>query len=58
MIIPHRGVNFKGGEKQEMPLMELMEHLAYVVDGEWIAEGEGQCALRSRSSSSARRTFK
>ena len=43
---------------QEMPLKELMEHLAYAVDGEWIAEGEDQCALRSRSSSSARRTFK
>jgi hypothetical protein len=30
---------------QEMPLKELMEHLAYVVDGEWIAEGEGQHRL-------------
>jgi len=30
---------------QEMPLKELMEHLAYVVDGEWIDEGEGQHRL-------------
>jgi len=30
---------------QEMPLKELMAHLAYVVDGEWIAEGEGQHRL-------------
>ena len=30
---------------QEMPLKELMEHLAYVVDGDWIAEGEGQYRL-------------
>jgi hypothetical protein len=30
---------------QEMSLKELMEHLAYVVDGEWIAEGEGQHRL-------------
>ena len=30
---------------QEMPLKELMAHLAYVVDGEWIDEGEGQHRL-------------
>jgi hypothetical protein len=30
---------------QEMPLKELMEHLAYVVDGEWIAESERQHRL-------------
>ena len=30
---------------QEMPLKELMEHLAYVVDGEWIAEDERQYRL-------------
>jgi hypothetical protein len=30
---------------QEMPLKELMEHLAYVVDGEWIAESERQYRL-------------
>lgn len=30
---------------QEMPIKELMEHLAYVVDGEWIDEGEGQHRL-------------
>jgi hypothetical protein len=30
---------------QEMPLKELMEHIAYVVDGEWIAESERQHRL-------------
>jgi hypothetical protein len=30
---------------QEMPLKELMEHIAYVVDGEWIAESERQYRL-------------
>jgi hypothetical protein len=30
---------------QDMPLKELMEHLAYVVDGEWIAESERQYRL-------------
>jgi len=30
---------------QEMPLQTLMEHIAYVVDGEWIAESERQYRL-------------
>jgi hypothetical protein len=30
---------------KEMPLKELMEHIAYVVDGEWIAESERQYRL-------------
>jgi hypothetical protein len=30
---------------QEMPLKELMAHIAYVVDGEWIAESERQYRL-------------
>ena len=30
---------------QEMPLKELMEHIAYVVDGEWISESERQHRL-------------
>jgi len=30
---------------QEMPLQTLMEHIAYVVDGEWIAESERQHRL-------------
>jgi hypothetical protein len=30
---------------QDMPLQTLMEHIAYVVDGEWIAENERQYRL-------------
>jgi hypothetical protein len=30
---------------QDMPLQTLMEHIAYVVDGEWIAESERQHRL-------------
>jgi hypothetical protein len=30
---------------QDMPLQTLMEHIAYVVDGEWIAESERQYRL-------------
>jgi hypothetical protein len=30
---------------KEMPLQTLMEHIAYVVDGEWIAESERQHRL-------------
>jgi hypothetical protein len=49
---------------QEMPLQTLMEHIAYVVDGEWIAESERQYRLartpkvvkmRRRSKTASRR---
>jgi hypothetical protein len=37
--------NRAGRRAGDAPARTLMEHLAYVVDGEWIAEGEGQHRL-------------
>jgi hypothetical protein len=41
---------------QEIPLKELMEHIAYVVDGEWIAESERQHRLARTPKVIAKRT--